>query len=142
MELLGLSLINIGFFLFLLVLHRKIVRKWEGLYEKSETKSAHYRTAYHQKDDMHKSLLRVNKDLREKIRFQSEKALTYKAEIELLKSNGPQYKRRDKSADADKPKPENKVTRRGNNIRGADGKWVKNIGQVVEKKVPLTLDLK
>ncbi len=91
---------------------------------------------------MHKSLLRVNKDLREKIRFQSEKALTYKAEIELLKSNEPQYKRRDKSADADKPKPENKVTRRGNNIRGADGKWVKNIGQVVEKKVPLTLDLK
>ncbi len=149
MELLGLTLINIGFLLFLLVCHKKIVNKWKCLYKKSEMKSDQYRTAYLQKDlsykrksSMYNSVVKTNKDLREKIRLQSEKALTYKAEIELLKANEPQYKRRDKPTHTDKPKVKNKSTNRGKNIRGADGKWVKNIGQVVEKKIPLTLDLK
>jgi hypothetical protein len=83
----------------------------------------------------------VNEDLREQVRIQAEKSINYKLENESLKSNAPQYKRRDKSADADKPKVESKPSNRGKNIRGADGKWVKNIGQVVEKKIPLTLGL-
>ncbi len=85
------------------------------------------------------ALKKVNEDLREQVRIQAEKSINYKLENESLKSNAPQYKRRDKSADVDKPKVESKPSNRGKNIRGADGKWVKNIGQVVEKKIPLTL---
>lgn len=85
------------------------------------------------------ALKKVNEDLREQVRIQAEKSINYKLENESLKSNAPQYKRRDKSADADKLKVESKPSNRGKNIRGADGKWVKNIGQVVEKKIPLTL---
>ncbi len=87
------------------------------------------------------SLKKANEDLRDKVRIQAEKALSYKIEIESLRSGKPMYEKRIKSAKEDKPQAIKKPNNRGKNIRGADGKWVKNIGQTVEKKTPPTLGL-
>ena len=140
------SLIYVLIYSFTIKIHKDRVNQFGFLAERAKDASKKFQAEYEDMRAMYAkssatcdSLKKANEDLRDKVRIQAEKSLNYMIENESLRSGKPMYEKRIKPILEEKPKAESKPTKRGKNIRGADGKWVKNIGQTVEKKTPLTL---